>query len=57
MSLPSQEARALDAAFYFLLDLSSGKEKRTPSATRQRAREVAKHFPLAAGERWLDADA
>lgn len=57
MSLPTQEADALDAAFHFLLDLSSGKEKRIPAATRQRAREIARHFPLAASERWLDADA
>lgn len=52
MSLPSEEARALDAAFQLLLDLSSGKEKRIPSATRRRARDVARHYPLAAGERW-----
>lgn len=53
MSLPDQEARALDAAFAFLMDLAGGKEKRIPQTTRQRAREVARHFPLAAGTRWL----
>ena len=52
MSTVDEEARALDDAFQFLLDLSSGKEKRIPSATRQRARDVVKHYPLAAGERW-----
>lgn len=54
MSLPREEARSLDDAVEFLCDLSSGKEKRIPSATRQRARNVLRHFPLAAGQRWLD---
>lgn len=52
MSLPREEANALDAAFQFLLDLSSGREKRIPNATRKRARAVVKHYPLAAGQRW-----
>jgi hypothetical protein len=56
MSLPREEARALDDAFQFLLDLSSGAEKRIPTVTRERARRVARHFPLAAGERWLYPD-
>ena len=54
MSLPEQEARALDEAWQFLLDLSSGTEKRIPSATRQRARDIARHYPLVAGDRWME---
>ena len=53
MSTPREEARALDDAWRFLLDLCSGEEKRIPSATRDRARWVVRHYPLAAGERWL----
>lgn len=56
MSLPTQEARSLDEAFAFLLDLSSGAEKRVPTATRKRARDIVKHFPLVAGERWLEVE-
>lgn len=53
MSMPDEEARSLKMAFEFLLDLSSGEEKRIPSATRKRAREVVRHYPLAAGDKWL----
>lgn len=56
MSLPWEEARALNDAFQFLLDLSSGAEKRIPKVTRERARRVVKHYPLAAGGRWLDRE-
>lgn len=54
MSLPSEEARALRLARELLGNLSSGAEKRIPSATRQRARDALKHYPLAAEERWLE---
>jgi hypothetical protein len=54
MSTPDQEARALRLAWEFLLDLSSGAEKRIPSATRQRARRVLNHYPLAADYRWFE---
>jgi hypothetical protein len=47
MSLPEQQVRAMCQAAEFLLDLSSGREKRIPSATRKRAREIAKHYPYA----------
>jgi hypothetical protein len=57
MSLPREESRALDDAFQFLLDLSSGKEKRIPSETRRRARFIVRHYPLAAGIRWHDDEA
>ena len=53
MSQPDQEARALEEAFRFLFDLSGRQEKRIPSATRQRARHILKHYPLAAEVRWL----
>lgn len=56
MSTRDEEARALEAAWQFLLDISSGKEKRIPSDTRKRARDVVKHYPLAAGMRWEEAD-
>lgn len=56
MSRPDEEARALDAAFVFLCDLSGGAERRIPPATRERARLVLRHFPLAAGLRWLGED-
>ena len=54
MSLPDQEANSLDAAWHFLLALSSG-EKSIHSITELRleARQIAKHYPLAAGSRWL----
>lgn len=35
----------MQAAWRFLLDLSSGEEKRIPSATRQKARDIVKHYP------------
>lgn len=56
MSTPEQEAAALDQAIQLLLDLSSGREKRIPTATRKRARQIAKHYPLAAGLRWLEKE-
>ena len=52
MSTTDQEACALAAAWLLLLDISSGREKRIPTATRQRARDVLRHYPLAARERW-----
>lgn len=53
MSTRSQEARSLEAAWRFLLDLSSGKQKMRPAAdVRARARDITRHYPLAAGARW-----
>lgn len=54
MSTRAQEARALDDAWRFLLDLSSG-NYRVESVTKLRtdARHLAKHYPLAAGARWM----
>ena len=56
MSTPDQEARALAEAWRFLLDISSGREKRIPTTTRQRALDIARHYPLAAGVRWIEGD-
>lgn len=56
MSMPEQEARALADALRLLCDLSSGAEKRIPTATRQRARDVLRHYPLAADTRWLEGE-
>ena len=55
MSLPREEAAALDAAFEFLLALGSGRTKVTGriSEVRAEARSVLRHYPLAAGYRWL----
>lgn len=56
MSLPDQEARALAAAWQLLLDLSSGREKRIPTTTRDRSRDILRHFPLDAAGRWQHAE-
>ena len=56
MSLPREEARALQAAEKLLLDLGNGTEKRIPIATRQRARDAMRHFPINAAGRWLKAE-
>lgn len=56
MSLPREEARALSAAEKLLIDLGNGTEKRIPSATRQRARDAMRHFPINAAGRWLRAE-
>ncbi|MBA2953775.1 hypothetical protein GON03_05560 [Nocardioides sp. MAH-18] len=53
MSTPDEEARSLEEGFQFLLDLSSGAEKRVPSATRERARRLVRHYPQGAGPQWL----
>ena len=54
MSTPEQEARALEAAWVFLLGLSSGQHPARPiTDLRAEARTIAKHYPLLAGERWL----
>lgn len=56
MSLPREEARSLDEVFEFLLELSSGRIKVNNNATelRRQARRLVKHYPLAAGARWLE---
>lgn len=46
MSLPSEEANAIDAARRFLFDLLNPKATpRVPKAVRERARRVVKHYP------------
>lgn len=46
MSLPSEEAAAVDAARRFLFDLLNPKvTPRVPKAVRERARRVVKHYP------------
>ena len=56
MSLPEQEARALEAAEQFLRDLSSGAETlASRKEVRQKARDILRHYPLAPGMRWLAA--
>lgn len=55
MSTPDEEARALEAAWEFLLGLSSGRHPARPiNELRTEARTIAKHYPLAAGLRWQD---
>ena len=54
MSTPDQEARALQRARVFLLALSSGQHPARPIRDlRAEARDIAKHYPLLAGEQWL----
>lgn len=56
MSTSEEEAAALRQAQDFLLGLSSGQYRVTSiRALRQDARTIARHFPLAAAERWLAA--
>lgn len=59
MSLPREEARALNETWEFLLGLSSGRIKVTGNVTelRRQARRLSKHYPLAAGPRWLEMEA
>lgn len=46
MSIPSEEAAAIDAARRFLFDLMNPKATpRVPKAVRERARRVVKHYP------------
>lgn len=46
MSIPSEEAAAIDAARRFLFDLMNPKATpRVPKAVRQRAYRVVKHYP------------
>lgn len=56
MSMPDEEARALNDARTFLLHLGSGEYKVTSiRRLREDARTVLHHYPLAAGARWLDS--
>lgn len=53
VSTQEQEAYALDRAWRFLLDLSSGDYRvEGIKKLRQDARDIARHYPLAAGTRW-----
>lgn len=54
MSTPDQEARALERARVLLLALSSGEHPARPIRDlRAEARDIAKHYPLLVGERWI----
>lgn len=56
MSLPEQEARALESAKEFLYALGNGQYKITTiTALRADARSFMKHFPLVVGPRWMEA--
>lgn len=56
MSMPDEEARALDYAHDFLSHLGSGEYKvASIRQLRADARMVLRHYPLAAGQRWLDS--
>lgn len=56
MSLPDQEARALDRAQQFLWDLGSGTQPINGHVREIRAlaRDISRHYPLAAGALWID---
>lgn len=46
MSLPSEEAAAIESVRRFLFDLLNPKvTPRVPKAVRERARRVVKHYP------------
>lgn len=46
MSLPSEEAAAIESVRRFLFDLLNPKATpRVPKAVRERARRVVKHYP------------
>lgn len=54
MSLPRQEAVALGRAYGFLLALSSGEHPARPIRDlRAEARDIVKHYPLDAANRWV----
>lgn len=54
MSTCDEEARALDDVWEFLLQLSSGEYKVTTiTKLRADARRLVRHYPLAAGARWM----
>ena len=60
MSLTTEEARALDRAADLLLKLSSGQYLfakpggHAVTELRAEARSIMRHYPLAAGSRWLN---
>lgn len=58
MSLPEQEARALDDAQDFLLALGSGQLKIDGNikAIRAEARRIMRHYPLGPGAGWLEGE-
>lgn len=54
MSLPEEEARALDAVQDFMLRICSGEHPLRPiTQVRAEARQLMRHYPLVAGQRWL----
>lgn len=55
MSLPDQEARALNLVHDFMLRICSGDMKFEGHVNdiRKEARSIMKHYPLAAGIMWL----
>lgn len=54
MSLPDEEARSLEAVRDFMLRICSGEHPLRPvTRVREEARQLMRHYPLAAGERWL----
>lgn len=56
MSLPEQEARALQRARWLLSGIGSGLYKITTiTQLRADARDVMKHYPLDAEGRWMES--
>lgn len=55
MSLPDQEAAALEAARKFMLGVCSNKPLRPISEVRAEARQIMRHFPLDPAGGWLRA--
>jgi hypothetical protein len=55
MTLPDEEARAIDATRQFMFELLDPRlTPRVPAAIRQRARRLLKHYPLMPNLGWAD---
>jgi hypothetical protein len=55
MTLPEEEARAVDAVRQFLFELLDPKlTPRVPKGIRQRSRRLLKHYPLLPSLGWAD---
>ena len=55
MTLPDEEARAIDAVRQFMFELLDPKlTPRVPKAIRQQARRLLKHYPILPNLGWAD---
>jgi hypothetical protein len=55
MTLPEEEARAIDSVRQFMFELLDPKlTPRVPKAIRQQARRLLKHYPIMPNLGWAD---